>query len=344
MRPRRPGDEELSAVARRRLALIGQELDLLGQVSPERGSAAEPEVSLQPGSAPVFGASQEPAAEALRPGAVIAPAGRHRADPATTRRGPLRSWTAWVPASLRGRVQLAPQHVALVAVVVALALAVTTWWVLRAVGEPSTEDAWAAPSAADGGLVADPSTSGSVPPQDPPDDPAAASSAASSAASPAASGSTPPDGGADSDGIVVVHVAGKVRRPGIVTLPLGSRVADAVEAAGGARPRVDLSSVNLARVLVDGEQVLVGEEAAVPPTSTAAPGSPAESGSGAGLVNLNTATAAELETLNGVGPVTAQAILAWRDEHGRFTAIEELLEVSGIGEKTLAQLAPQLTL
>src|SRR5690606_24658845 len=118
---------------------------------------------------------------------------------------------------------------------------------------------------------------------------------------------------------------------------------DAVEEAGGVRPRVDTSTLNLARVLVDGEQVLVGVAPAVPPPGTTDPAGAAGSSAAAGLVNLNTATLAELETLNGVGPVTAQAIVAWREEHGRFTAVEELLEVSGIGEKTLAQLAPHVT-
>jgi competence protein ComEA len=139
--------------------------------------------------------------------------------------------------------------------------------------------------------------------------------------------------------VVVVDVAGRVRRPGIVTLPLGARVADALDAAGGTRGEVDLTTLNLARVLVDGEQLLVGTEAAVPPVTApeSIPGAPTA------LVNLNTATETDLDTLPGIGPVTAQAILDWRTEHGGFTAVDELLEVSGIGEVTLEELRPLVT-
>lgn len=110
---------------------------------------------------------------------------------------------------------------------------------------------------------------------------------------------------------------------------------------------MDLSTLNLARVLIDGEQVLVGVEAAVPPaaategTPSATPGS--TPGAPAALLNLNTATETELDTLPGVGPVTAQAILAWRTEHGSFSSVDELLEVSGIGEVTLEDLRPLVT-
>jgi competence protein ComEA len=116
-------------------------------------------------------------------------------------------------------------------------------------------------------------------------------------------------------------------------------VVDALEAAGGARTGVDLSGLNLARVLVDGEQVLVGVAA---PTGAAAVAA-ASGEPGGPLVNLNTATQVELEALPEVGPVTAQAILSWRDEHGGFTAVDELLEVDGIGDATLAQVAPHVT-
>jgi competence protein ComEA len=124
-----------------------------------------------------------------------------------------------------------------------------------------------------------------------------------------------------------------------VVLDAGARVVDAVEAAGGARRGVDLSGINLARVLVDGEQIVVGAAAAsVPaPAGSAPPGAPTA------LVNLNTATPAELETLPDVGPVTAQAIITWRDEHGGFTSVDELLEVDGIGELTLEGIAPYVT-
>jgi len=141
---------------------------------------------------------------------------------------------------------------------------------------------------------------------------------------------------------VVVDVAGKVRRPGIVTLPAGSRVVDALQAAGGPRRGVDLSALNLARPLVDGEQVLVGvpQPSGVAAPAASAPGAAATTR----MVNLNTATEPELESLPGVGPVTAGAILKWRSEHGPFTAVDQLLDVSGIGDATLAEIAPFVTL
>ncbi len=180
--------------------------------------------------------------------------------------------------------------------------------------------------------------------------------AEASGADPATS---PSDASSPSDGAatptsVTVHVAGQVRRPGVVTLPAGSRVSTALEEAGGETSKADLSGVNLARPLVDGEQVIVPEPgeapvAAAPPApgGTAAPGGAATPGAPAGEagapVNLNTADLTTLETLPGVGPVLAQRILDWRTEHGQFTAVEELGEVSGVGEKTFAQLAPKVT-
>jgi competence protein ComEA len=136
---------------------------------------------------------------------------------------------------------------------------------------------------------------------------------------------------------VVVHVAGDVRRPGVVVLPAGARVADALQAAGGLARGGSLGATNLARVLADGERVEIGAAAA----------GPGPAGAGAGLaasgpVDLNTATAEQLDALPGVGPVTASKILAWRAEHGRFTVVDELAEVPGIGPKTLAELRPHV--
>jgi len=128
-------------------------------------------------------------------------------------------------------------------------------------------------------------------------------------------------------GQVVVHVTGAVRQPGLVRLPAGSRVDDAIEAAGGARSAKALGTVNLARVLVDGEQIVVG---AVPGESS---GGSAESG-----INLNQASASQLEDLPGVGPVLAQRIVDWRTANGPFRSVEELGEVSGIGDAVLAQI------
>ena len=162
---------------------------------------------------------------------------------------------------------------------------------------------------------------------------------------------------ATASGVVFVHVVGKVKRPGVQELPVGSRVAQAVEAAGGAAKGADLSRVNLARVLVDGEQVRVPAPGdPVDPSELTGPGVPAGgaggvggggaggAGGGGGLVPLNSADLAALDTLPGVGPVLAQRILDWRTQHGRFTSVDELGEVSGIGEKLLAQLTPMVTL
>ena len=128
-------------------------------------------------------------------------------------------------------------------------------------------------------------------------------------------------------------------------------MADAVEAAGGATGKADLSALNLARVLVDGEQVRVPAVGDPPVTSPGAGGGGGAGAGGTGAggaagapVPLNTADLAALDTLPGVGPVLAQRILDWRAAHGRFTSVDELGEVSGIGEKLLAQLSPLVTL
>lgn len=140
---------------------------------------------------------------------------------------------------------------------------------------------------------------------------------------------------------VVVHVVGQVGAPGLVRVPAGARVADAVAAAGGLGPEADASRVNLARPVVDGEQVLVpapGEAVASSAAGQATTG-PAAEVAGA-PVDLNAASLSELDTLPGIGPVLAQRILDWRTEHGRFSAVDELGEVSGIGDKVLEQLRP----
>ncbi|MEO7785706.1 MAG: ComEA family DNA-binding protein [Terracoccus sp.] len=143
---------------------------------------------------------------------------------------------------------------------------------------------------------------------------------------------------------LVVHVIGQVARPGLVRLATGARVADALTAAGGATRKADLAAVNLARPLLDGEQVQVpapGETltAPVPPQLAAGGAGPGGSAVGpTGQVDLNTADAAALDGLPGVGPVLAQRILDWRAAHGRFASVDELGEVSGIGDKLMAQL------
>ncbi|MGW2569206.1 helix-hairpin-helix domain-containing protein [Streptomyces sp. NPDC001537] len=138
---------------------------------------------------------------------------------------------------------------------------------------------------------------------------------------------------------IVVDVSGKVREPGIHRLPAGSRVADALRAAGGVRPGTSTDRLNRARFLVDGEQVMVGGPAA--PAPVAAAGVPAGSAAGtapAAPVPLNTATLDQLETLPGVGPVLAQHIVDYRTQHGGFRSVDQLREVNGIGERRFADL------
>ncbi|WP_392670420.1 helix-hairpin-helix domain-containing protein [Streptomyces sp. LN785] len=151
----------------------------------------------------------------------------------------------------------------------------------------------------------------------------------------------PPTGGPGER--IVVDVGGKVRRPGIYPLPSGARVADALRAAGGVRTGVDLTGLNRARVLVDGEQVVVGAPPGGPgPVAPggAVPGAAATGGTGAGPIGLNTATVEQLDTLPGVGPVLAQHIVDYRAQHGGFRSVDELREVNGIGDRRFADLQP----
>lgn len=142
---------------------------------------------------------------------------------------------------------------------------------------------------------------------------------------------------------VVVHVAGEVGRPGVVEVPSGSRLEDAIEAAGGATGEADLAAVNLARPVVDGEQVYVpstADERAPASWGGGTTGAGVPDGAGSGLVDLNAADVGALDALPGIGPVLAQRILDWRTEHGRFTSVDELGEVAGIGPTVLERLRP----
>ncbi len=157
-------------------------------------------------------------------------------------------------------------------------------------------------------------------------------------------------------GPVVVSVVGLVHKPGLVTLQSGARIADALEAAGGPLDGADLIGLNMARRVGDGEQIVVGIEAPPGQPATmgssvagAAPASPssgapqtgsskATPGAASGPVDLNTATVEDLDTLPGVGPVTAAAIVAWRDAHGRFDSVDQLGDVDGIGPARLEKL------
>ena len=139
-----------------------------------------------------------------------------------------------------------------------------------------------------------------------------------------------------------VHVLGAVVAPGVVTLPPGSIVQDAVFGAGGLREDADPAELNLAAPMFDGQQVIVGTTADPRGEVHEQPASTLLAQPGA-LINLNTATSAELEALPGVGPVLAGAIVAWRDEHGSFTTVSELQEVAGIGPKSYEKLEPLVT-
>jgi competence protein ComEA len=137
----------------------------------------------------------------------------------------------------------------------------------------------------------------------------------------------------DAPAMLVVAVSGRVQHPGLVRLPAGARVADALAAAGGPLPGTDLSSLNLARKVTDGELIVVG---VTPPPGGATPGP-------TGPVNLNTATLEQLQTLPGVGPVLAQRIIDYREQHGGFASVADLRQVTGIGDARYNDLKTRVT-
>ena len=184
--------------------------------------------------------------------------------------------------------------------------------------------------------------------------PPPAGTAASPAMNPTTGPAAGPGGLSTTSGSVVVHVTGAVSRPGVVTLPPGSRVTDAINAVGGASAEADTQQLNLARVLTDGEQIRVpriGEvlpDPAPQPGGNTAPGArtaPGKSGDGgaSGTVNINTASASELEKLPGIGPALAQRIVEYRDSHGPFASVDSLTDVPGIGKAKLEGLREQAT-
>jgi len=211
--------------------------------------------------------------------------------------------------------------------VLALAAGVFFWWqtasgrpeVLPLAGAASTEEALPGGSAGESaGTAADADAAGS--------------------AEPAASGA----------GTVVVHVAGAVQSPGVVQLPAGSRVHEAINHAGGATPDADLNRLNLALVLEDAQKIHVPRQGEDAPAAQDQPGIPGPAGGEAeppagSKVNLNTAGVAELDALPKVGPVLAQRIVDWREEHGAFKSVEELDAVDGVGPKMLESLLPLVT-
>lgn len=142
---------------------------------------------------------------------------------------------------------------------------------------------------------------------------------------------------------VLVHVLGAVREPGVVELAQGSRAFDAIAAAGGLTAAADPGELNLAAVVDDGAQLVIGTKSKPRGELRGdGGGGPAGSAGAKGTISLNTATVAQLDTLPGVGPVTAQKILDWRTAHGKFAAISELQEVDGIGPKTYGDIAPHV--
>ncbi len=141
-------------------------------------------------------------------------------------------------------------------------------------------------------------------------------------------------------GSMVVHVAGEVRKPGVYELPAGSRVTDAVDRAGGVSPSGAPDSINLAAKLADGQQVIVPAEAPAGGSAAAAvPGDPAAADA---PISLGTATMEQLDTIEGIGPVTAQDIIDYRDEHGGLSSVDELDQISGIGPATMDALRDRL--
>ncbi len=304
MPARSPRTPDLDAAVARRLQLLGAELAAVRDEGREEGREEAP-AAPEGGGPPAW---EVPDSHTRVSGHPLPQPGRHASRRA--RSSPVAA--PLLPETLRGRVGLGPGALAVVAVLVALGLGVTAWWVVRS----------------------DPAPVAPLPPAVP-------AEGLAEPAAPLAPAVEDPSAAPAAEGTVTVDVAGKVRRPGIVVLDLGARVVDALREAGGARPGADLGGLNLARVLVDGEQVVVG----VPPPATGLPTAAATvPGAPTGqLVDLNTADLVALESLPEVGPVTAQAILTWRDTHGGFTAVSELLEVDGIGEATLATITPFVT-
>jgi competence protein ComEA len=256
-------------------------------------------------------------------------------------------WDRFLPAAWRGA-RVDPGRpgataLALVAIAAAVLAAVGVWWQrpqVQPVGGLPTVVALTEPGAAG---EPEPDGSGPAPtPARPPTGPDAANGSAPAGASTAPAPEPP---GAQ----LVVSVSGKVRSPGLVEVPAGARVADALAAAGGALPGTDLTQLNLARRVNDGEQVAVGVPAApdaapaAGPTGSAA--APAAGGPSAptARLDLNAASADQLDGLPGIGPVTVQRILEWRARNGRFSQVEQLREIEGIGERRFAQLRELVT-
>jgi competence protein ComEA len=238
------------------------------------------------------------------------------------------------PAGLAGaRVNPGRRGLLAMALVTALTVLVAGGWVLTARAHPMLASATPGTSPADAGPSASLAPGGSL--ESPLAGPSgsARSGAGLAASSVSAAGST----------LLVVDVAGKVHRPGVYRLPSGARVEDAVRAAGGFLRGVDPVTVNLARKLSDGEQVVIGVAGSAAVASAGPAGPDLAPGAATGPLDLNSATLAQLDGLPGVGPVLAQHILDWRTGHGRFDSVDQLNGVSGIGDSKFADLRPLVT-
>ena len=246
----------------------------------------------------------------------------------------------WVPESLRdARVDPGRRGALILLLVAALAASVTAVGVWRDRPEPRAVE-----TSAIAALAGAPQPAGTGPVELATVDPAGTESSAVGAAGP------PPSATVTAASELVVSVTGLVAQPGLVTLPAGARVAEAIAAAGGVSDGADLTGVNLAARLADGDSVVIGSAPASGSVGSGVSGAGGTAGANsnsasaaAGLVNLNTADEAALDTLPGVGPVMAQNILAWRETNGKFTTIEQLQEISGIGPSRYAQLSPLVT-
>ncbi|MBG6213500.1 MAG: helix-hairpin-helix domain-containing protein [Cryobacterium sp.] len=218
----------------------------------------------------------------------------------------------------RGRPRL---RVGVGAAVVLLLLALVVAVIVSAIGQQAGQ------RAVGSGAVSIPSGQASTPPLGPFD-----------------AGASPASGGSDTGVIIIfVHVLGAVVRPGLFQLHDGARVMDAIAAAGGVTAEADPAGVNLARILSDGEQFYVPRQGEVPPALTAAPAGSAGANAPAAKVNLNTATVADLDSLPRIGPTMAQRIIDYRTTNGRFTSVDGLRDVAGIGDKTFEALKDLIT-
>lgn len=291
---------------------------------PDPASLEPDPVELGPPAAPPPPAVPQPPAApqaAVDPGPPGPRAGGALEQP-VPERSPWRGLLARLPLAIQERLDLDRRALAGLSVLLVLALGygVQHFWA----GRPEP----VAVPVADGAVLSgaaslDPATA---------EPPAPSRSSAPAPAGPAPGPSAGPAPGPSAASGVVVDVAGKVRAPGLRTLPQGARVQDALQAAGGPLPGTDLTGLNLARPLGDGEEVVVGVAGA----GGASPGS--GGGSPAAPLSLNSATAQQLDALPGVGPVLAQRVIRYREQHGGFQSVDQLRHVSGFGERRLQDL------